>query len=461
MNIITTPFVNDINLAICIFPADTLHHAELEERMMDYTTFYALRFSQLCDQQMPLEVYHAASIEAGLQDLCKKYDHILFMAAGVRIYDISIILDIKKVITDNPNYFVAAHILDWKDKWYELHHQFILVDTKKWIAAKNPVYGGWIEQTEELPIIERSKENFHDDYTPLWIKFTGRYEIQTHQKQGWNFINQAARNNYDIINWDGKIRAKRTYYYPESNSDDFLKALKTLSISASANFNQKNIISQIKNIGSQIWVLNSENMDLELNGETFDTIALPAAGFKFLDVFYKKSLTNNGKLILFDYNEKSIAWLKYVYTENRNIEELFLDFEFKSDFKFLEGAVFGNKSDGSLAFTKPFVDSLQKTKEFFGGEDNFKNLVQEFRNLKNVEFIKADLFSDSESLTNNLVEKTAINISNIFCTDFSIAYYGMSQTTDKLRNFIGSLKTETLILGQDSYCRLIRKRLTR
>lgn len=459
MNIITTPFINDVNLAICIFPADTLHNQELTSRMMDYTTFYALRFNQLCDSQTPLEVFHAESIETGLQDLCNQYDHILFMAAGVRIYDMSILFDIQKIIHDNPNYFVSAHILHWGDKWYELHHQFVLVDTKKWIAAKSPVYGGWNETAEELPVIVRSKENFHDDYTPHWIKFTGNYEIQKHQKQGWNFINQAARNNYDIINWDGKIRSKRTYYYPESNSDEFLTALKTLSISSTANFNQKNIISQLRKTGSQIWVLNSENMDLDLDGETFDSIALPAAGFKFLDVFNKNSLNDDGKLILFDYNEKSIKWLEYVYNETRNVEELIRDFEFRADFKFLDGPVFSSMNTNSTVFTKQFVDSFQVTKNFFGGSEIFNQLINKFRSFEKVEFINVNLFNDTSLLTTKLVGKTAINISNIFCTDFSNAYYGMKLTTEKLRGLIADLQTETLIVGQDSYCRQIKKRI--
>ena len=62
-------------------------------------------------------------------------------------------------------------------------------------------------------------------------------------------------------------------------------------------------------------------------------------------------------------------------------------------------------------------------------------------------------------LTTKLVGKTAINISNIFCTDFSNAYYGMKLTTEKLRGLIADLQTETLIVGQDSYCRQIKKRI--
>jgi len=456
MNIITEPFVNDIGLSICIFPADTLHNQELIDRMTEYTTFYALRFAQLSnDRNPPVEVFHAMNIESGLHDLSDQFEHILFMAAGVRIYDMSIIFDIKNIIQQNHNYLAAAHILEWQERWYELHHQFILINTKKWIAAGSPDFGGWEERVDSLPIIERSIENFHDHYTPLWIRFTGEYKEQKHQKQGWNFINQAARNGFDIINWDNNVRSKRTYYYPEDNSERFLHSLKTLEIDPKANANQRNLINQLKIVSSQIWLLNSENMDLELNGEKFDTIALPAAGFKFLHCLLTQSLSQGGKLLIYDYNPLSISWIEFIYnSKDRKIDDLIKSFEYKHFFKFFKNNVFGKEG----LYTKEFNDSLKITKEFFGGADEFEKLLNIFRTT-DVEFITLDLLSDPQLLTDKFLGKTVVNISNIFCTDFSNAYLGMKLTTEKLRNFLGSIKTETLVLGQDSYCRPIKKRI--
>jgi hypothetical protein len=453
MNIITEPFINNVNLAICIFPSDTLKHDELEDKMMEFTTFYALRFQQLSnDKNPPIDIHQSINIETALYDLSNEYDHVLLIAAGVRIFDMSILFEIKEIIKTNPNYFVAAHVLDWKDKWYELHHQFLLVDTKKWIKAGSPKFGGWVGTTKDLPVIERSVENFHDGYTPLWIKFNGEYKEQFHAKQGWHFIDIAARNDFDIINWPKSIRDKRTYYYPEDNSERFFKGLTTLEIDPKANTNQRNLINQCKSIKDQIWLLNSENMDLELMGEKFDTIALPAAGFKFLDPLFRGNVNENGQLLIYDFNPLSIEWIKYIYDNKEPIEDLIKAFPNKDNFKYFQNKVFGQEGK----FTLDFHNSFKITQEYFMGKLNFDKLIDKFRNFS-VKFANVDIIQQPTSLVEYFVDKTAINISNIFATDFTNTVFGMKKATEFYKGFLNTLPEGTLVLGQDCYCRNIRK----
>ncbi len=143
MNIVNGIFINDIDFAVCIFPSDMLQHDQLKEIMTDYTTFYAHRLEQVSDK---LDIVYADSIDQGLRNH-SNYKHILFMAAGVRIYDASIIHDIIEEIKSNPNYFAAAHILEWKERWYELHHQFVLVNVDNWQKIVQPEFGNWSKAT--------------------------------------------------------------------------------------------------------------------------------------------------------------------------------------------------------------------------------------------------------------------------------------------------------------------------
>ena len=221
------------------------------------------------------------------------------MAGGVRIYDSSIIADVGNVIRDEPQYLAAAHILDWKERWYELHHQFVLINVNNWKKANKPYFGSWAKISwdggvgiEELPVVERSKENFHDDYTPLWIKNTGKkFSVQHYAgaaaeislSPGWRFIVQAYKHDMTIHNWDKNIRSKRTYYYPEEKSDQMWQSIQDKKPHKDiTNYNQKLFLQLIEQgVQQQIWLLNSEDMNLNNQGKQYDTVALPDQGLNF------------------------------------------------------------------------------------------------------------------------------------------------------------------------------------
>lgn len=462
MNIIDRRFDNKINLAICIFPSDILKNTELAEKMTEYTRFYALRFNQIMKNDTTLDVHWAPTIEAALEQYGEKYDHLLLMAAGVRIFKMDILFDIERMILDNPDYFCAAHILDWKERWFELHHQFVLVNTQQWQKCGRPYYGDWLEAIEELPVIERSVENFHDDYTPLWIKHTGEFKHQRHQVQGWNFINVAARHGVEILNWPQHIRLKRTYYYPESQSNDFLESLKTLDATKITNPNQRRLIESCNAVRDQIWVINSEHMRFIDTEETYDTVATTASGFKFLDAYYSELLADrcrhcgeDSKLIIYDFNPHSIEWVKYLHTStSEDIAEMVAEFPHRRNFKILGDSVFS--TTGNL--TRAFSDGLQISIDYFGGIDRFKKYLRMFRS-SNVEFVLSDLYNTPQQLTTHFNGKTLFNISNIFCTDVGNAYYGMAETKRRYQQLLDSIQVDCTVVGHDADCNQIETRI--
>lgn len=450
MNVIDDVFINDVDLAICIFPAVTIVNQELKQKMVEYTKFYAQRFNQLVRNQSEIQIYECESIDKGMQNFSTKHKNILFMAAGVRIFDMSIIFDIREEILSKPNYMAFGHILEWKEDWYELHHQFVLVNSENWIKCGRPEYGGWGEQVEELPIIERSLENFHDDYTPLWIRYTGEFRKQKHKKQGWNYFNASSRNDCEIGNWNQVIRSKRTYYYPEVNGDELLESMKTLTNLGVTNPNQIELIKILRNTSDQIWVLNSESINIDFKKDQYSCAAFPCAGFKFLEIFHKNKLAPEGKLILYDYNPKSIQWLQTILDNKKTPIDLVKDFVHKESFKCLGCKVFD--IDGNL--TQGFIDSYKRTVSYFGGEENFSTLLDRFRR-SNVTFVQTDLFNSPENLCEQLSNDCLINISNIFCTDFSNAYYGINETEKRYIKFINTLPPNTTVVGFGPDCKKI------
>lgn len=454
MDYIKDTFKNSKNIGICIFPSDILVNFELADRMVEFTKFYIKRLNDICEIPFKIEVQQ--SLDLGLQRLSSKYDHILFIAAGARIFDSTIIFDIDKEIERVPNYMAAGHILEWKEHWYELHHQFVMVNTKNWLKSGSPKYGTWGMDTHSLPVIERSVENFHDDYTPLWIKPTGTEKLQTHSKQGWNIISEAFKNNFDVINWNQTIRNKRTYYYPESNSDLFLDCLKNFTTDKTLNVNQKKLLGLAKHVKDQIWLTNSENMILseQYTDRNFDTVVLPAAGFKFLEPFRSGQLNENGTLILYDFNPKSLEWVKLLKeSTGDNFDTLISTFKHK-DYFHISGA---NKvfSDQGNQFTKNFYDNISNTYEYFGGKAKTLEYLNLFRNAK-VEFIQVDLLNNPETLTKEIKSKNVfINISNIYSTDFTNTFLPKTILDSSFKTLQETLPHNTIITGFNPDCEYI------
>ena len=456
---------NKINLAICIFPCSFLRNKKLEEKFMKYTEFYVNRAQCLLD----FEYHKVRSIDDGLRKFANTYDHILFLAAGVRLYNESVLFDVIDMIKetlkpDSQPYLAGAHILDWKENYYELHHQFILVNSKSWINLNSPEFGTTTPGDTELPVINRSKENFHDDYTPYWVRPTGDFEIQHHERQGWGFIDAAFRGGYSILNWDKKIRDKRTYYYPESNSERFLECIEKRIVDHNLNFNQRNFLMMDEDVDKQVWVLNSERVKLINEGDHYKCknikkVILPAAGLKPLSVFHQNFAADDFEFVIYDYSETSINWMKYLY-KNKSYDFAKMVMEFK-DREYLrvihQTTIISNTGE----LIKPFFDSLERSIAEFGGEDNYKKYLDKFRSTK-ISFVRLDLINNFEKLLPYLNSTgNYISISNIFCTDYVNAFADLDHVRERFALLIKSLPEDTYFAGFDTssmfYCNTINR----
>lgn len=444
----------EIDIAICIFTPTPLRHEKLKRKMIDFTEFYVKRIVEL---QPEIKYYIVDSIDEGMEKYHTTHDHILFLACGVRTYDDSIIYDIIDMVKEtqkpgNQAYLAGAHILDWKEDWYELHHQFILVNSNSWRKCNKPFFGSFNPGVIELPIIERSEENFHHDYTPYWIKYTGSTEKRFHSKQGWNYIKVGLTKGYQILNWDKTIRDKRTYYYPESDSELFYNCLINREYDESLNINQRKLLKIDQDVDKHVWLLNSERLDIinesDLNKyEPFKKIFLPAAGLKFLSAYKQNMVDEETKFIFFDFSDTSLDWLFHLYShESFDIPQIIQDFEDK-DLLRIKGhlSIISHTGD----FIQDFYSSLERSINALGGEEKFKEYLHLFRKTKPL-FIKCDLINNPERIIKLFApSNNFINISNIFCTDYSNTFLNSETIVNSFNNLLTLLPKDTYFTGFD------------
>jgi len=456
MDIITTTFYNDnYNLAICICPPDTLRHTPLQNKMTEYTKFYAHRLNQLVHPDNPIKIYESTHIDSALVDLQDKHEYVLILSAGMKISDMSALFDFKDIIDNEDDFFVAGNLRDGEDSYCEIHHSILLVDVKRWCRAGSPCFGGWENEVRELPVVEKVINDKH-----ITINFTGEKKEQHHQRQGWGYIEAAGNNNMRVISLQPS--RKYEYCYPEHRSaefwDNIIKPEKNIDLLIV----QQNVIKQIRSVSfPKIWLTNTESIDFEIyNNPFYDTVALPASGFKMINaVNYMK---DTGTLLIYDYNPLSLAWAKFIYeSESTDIKELAKQWKDRQYFFVAGSKVFSDKEN--TIYTKEASDSIQRSIDAFGSgssffTDDFYTTLEKFRKAR-VQFIECDLFNDPKSLTSYFEGHTLVSVSNIFSTDFSAINQPVFENQKCLQNFVKSINTNFRILGQDAYCRRIDKEI--
>lgn len=367
-------------------------------------------------------------------DYSNLYDIVILQSVGNFINRNKFFIEVDNYVRENPDFFILAFTLDWhSEKGYgyiECHHQLMVINVNIWKKIGRPMFGTWEDGEKELPNYSRSNENFHDNYTPYWIKgepgFTKHYKVSP----GWNFLKTALEKGYRIDNFSEDMRACRLYIYPEFESENLYKGIRSKNHELVNNPNQKKWIKNMFNTSLTVWIFNSEIYRFQTDMESYDTYIGPASGFKYLDYLNYRP---NGKFVFYDINQKALDWIKNLQ-ENWDGEDFYNYLqkspeEDKKHFKF----IYGKK------LNKETIDkNLNVLYQDLGGKSEFQRLWNLFKTSE-TKFIKTDILNPTD-LENLLLEsKTKLaffNFSNIFATDFTLLDYTIAEIEKKYDNFL-------------------------
>jgi hypothetical protein len=366
--------------------------------------------------------------------LIKKYEYCVIQSSGCTLKSFDYDKEIRDFINEN-NFGIAGHILSWPGRWLELHHQFFIVNVSAWKEVGCPEFGDWCSEEQLLPVVERSIENFHDDYTPLWVKYSNKQEYQSNAGQGWKLLSSMFLNDWPVITLSEKLRFNKFYYYPEFNTEKFESSIKTLTPYEGQNWNQVKLINDAKSVKDQIWLFNSESMSINNEGK-FNLVVNTASGFKLFDIFKNKKLDLNGKIIVYDFNIKSIQWYKHLHTWKTNdIVECIKSFSEKDYFTWL-----GKTDHSRFVMDHSFDLSIKELMDHFGGTESFIKYWSDFKKTP-TKFVVADLYKESQKFANIFVGpgKKFVNLSNIFSTDATTLLYGHTEVQSCQQRCLASL----------------------
>jgi hypothetical protein len=385
-------------------------HEKLYKKMYDVTWFFTKRLAGM----LKSDAYYANTVDEALA-LADNYDIVILQSVGNMINDNQFLEYVDEYVAQNPDFFYVGFTLDWQDnRWVELHHQMIVINANKWRELSRCQYGGWATAIEPLPHYSRSVENFHDHYTPYWIKGEPGATMGQRKQQGWGMIKCALENGIKIDNFTQQMRNCRLFLYPESEPEKFYESIINETITdPTMNPNQKRWLKTFS-IPPQIWIFNSEAYYFPLSTtKNIETYLGPAAGFKYLDLLKHNETV---KFVLYDYNERSVEWLKMLRDEWDG-HDLSKYLQSKTDYikyyKYINGNIETN------------IDILY---EEFGGEEQFLELWTRFRQSE-VEFVVTNLYDRSsiESLRGRCDGRTLFYYSNIFATDLMVKIMSLEE----------------------------------
>lgn len=189
---------------------------------------------------------------------------------------------------------LAGHILDRGNAYYELHSQCYYINLRIYDQQGRPSIGstklGCTHQ-QVLPI--RSSENFHDNYTPLWISKGTTLREYEHKCHGWNILSNYLDTDLKITVFSEEIKKSKIHLYPEY-INDFNKNVSWI-------YHRQNICAT-----SFVHTDNTEKA-ANLSNLEIKQVITPASGL------WHQSLLSPGKpmkVVFYDYNLSSLEYWK-------------------------------------------------------------------------------------------------------------------------------------------------------
>jgi len=232
--------------------------------------------------------------------------------------------NIENYLVDD--FFVAGHILDRKTAYYELHQQCYVINLETYKKLDCPTIGQQCfgeHHSQIRPL--RSKENIHDDYTPVWISPGHENYQYDHKCHGWNIISVALKNTLPITIFDDEIRGNKLHLYPE-NQKEFLK--------------HSSYLYKKLHFCAEEFVHYDNTEQINQLYQNLEQIVTPASGLWWTSMIDKQKPV---KVLFYDYNQRSLdhwrnaaPFIPNVTYEFQKVNLLIDDFDL--------GSLFSNRS---------------------------------------------------------------------------------------------------------------------
>jgi hypothetical protein len=238
------------------------------------------------------DLYQGLDEDKLLQHVAKlNYEHAVVFSTGTEFINGREFFDaVEQLVTEE--FFIAGHLLDRSDAYYELHPQCYVINLNSYKDYAYPEVGQQQLGNKHVQSVpKRSEDNLHDDYTPLWVHY-GDYirEEYQHKCHGWNILSTAFNKQENVIVFGDNIRNNKIHLYPEYLLD-FNKNIQSVY------HREQYSATEFVHTANTEW-----GLDIK---QKFKQVLTPASG-----LWYKNFIENDAKIIFYDYNKNALEYWK-------------------------------------------------------------------------------------------------------------------------------------------------------
>lgn len=408
--------------AVIIYDNLTAPCAEIRDNLHNLTEFQLFANSTY-------SLYDSLEITDTLKMIDEDYDWAVVIGVG-NYFTSDIILKTVQHAIDN-NSPLACQIFN-KDGCYYFEPQYFALNLKEYkkIGEPNLEFKDEKYSFETLEI-ERSTDNFHEDYTPHWIKPASQNIVKYDLNQlqfGSLLIAEFIKQGHFITNIPLEIRKQKYYAYPNHNYFEikkFINDKKYKPFTRSVQFFTNEIKKQIEDNQITFTPICKENYCNFISDEKLDCYVGICSGFKAAMLTSTENFSNDCEVILFENSNAAIDWQTFLLKAwDGNLEKLSKIVNlFKQrypNYKNLESIDnFQNDIDALLK------NNVMTSEEFIKNWQQYRKLSHKFVNL---DVLDPDV---AEEILKIIEDRTAyVYIGNSFYKDYLIFF----ETQQHIRN---------------------------
>jgi hypothetical protein len=316
----------------------------------------------------------------------------------------------------NSNIALMGHVLDYKEKHYFLHEQCFFINLKSWKLSNSPQY---FSKEKQLIDIHRSIDNFHDNYTPKWIKAGKNKKIYDETFPGGYLISSVLESGFNVSPFLHERNLKWFTYH-----GDTMKSLMKFT----------NIVNTKHHVG--FFSTETETIKkINLKDKDIDTLLSIASAFHPFKLIKNTNIEDTVKnLIIYDYSPVAIDVYKNMLNvwDGKNYLNLLKNtktFEFKAG----HNEVLSEKS------FKEMIELCIDNKNWLEYFDKICKL--------NVDFELGNLLSENfhKKIIANIAKNSVclFNVSNIFTYEAETFWIDIFQRYFSFFNLYMTMKYST------------------